>query len=326
VYEIADVFIVVVNDLTIVDQEFIDRICTKQKNHLHKERPRRKLIVIHNFKDISLEVTAKAVWELQVKGIYPGNEHQENVYYENGGNRIVEWFGTPYTKHCYIMKDVGTAAEYNKVVFQMVRTWISSDRPDGRVPLKLMDTFRTVCQTLLRDYITNVKDVFYDVRTQRLVANPKDPDTISEIQHLSEDLATGLVTSVQDTYIPKFDIIEMKPNECPDDDHSKNIWLLSIDAPGFSPQDVKVKIEKSNVIITGEKKTPGLEGYRQVGQYASRTTQYGAFELVINLNLSTTLVLDLQKMNWVSPNQYGLLKLKIPQQAPAILLPPNDSD
>ena len=59
-FRMGELLLVVVNDLTVLDQKFIDLLTTRCKNY----RGKKQVVVIHNFKEVSTEEELEAVWKV----------------------------------------------------------------------------------------------------------------------------------------------------------------------------------------------------------------------------------------------------------------------
>ena len=71
-YRMAELLIVVVNDLTVADQKFIDLLENRCADDFARGRLK-QLVVVHNFKEVSSEDELKAVWEVILPFTFPLN-------------------------------------------------------------------------------------------------------------------------------------------------------------------------------------------------------------------------------------------------------------
>jgi len=256
--------VVVVNDLTVPDQEFIWHLQKKLKKSTNNEK-QKKVIIVHNFKDIKDEAQAQYVWKDQVCKSYPKGEQQIekfviNMKSEKGGiipdKKAVNilTLGTRKSRHIYLMNnDVSFGKSYNNAAFQLIRQWIYNDFPYERQPFYPIKMVQEKAKELLKNYITNIGEFVFNSGTNEFIARPLSPEEPMELKSLSIDLSTGSLTSLTDSGVDlKIDIWEIQGKN-----KDKRLEIF-IDCPGL--KDGEISIEKLNktreLRFMGEKKDP----------------------------------------------------------------------
>jgi len=265
IFEIADLFVVVVNDLTVPDQEFVWHLQKKLKKCQNQEK-QKKVIIVHNFKDIKDEAQALYVWKDQVCKSYPKGEQQIekftiNMKTDKGGilpekkSVNILTLGTRKSRHIYLMNnDASFGKSYNHAAFQLIRQWIYNDFPYERKPFFPVKMIQEKAETLLKNYITNIGEFVFNENSSEFIARPLSSEAPMELKSLSIDLSTGSLTSLTDNGVDlKIDIWEITAK------NNKDRRLeVFIDCAGMKDGEISIeKLTKSRELkFMGEKRDP----------------------------------------------------------------------
>ena len=124
VFLLSDLFILVVNDFTILDQKILQKL--KRQILENKNKSNKIVIVIHNFKDIDNPQDLEEVWQKQILSTYPPgenvNEHLTNII---SNNHQVRWLQTEFTRHLIFVNDnCEFGKSYNDDTLELLKTFI----------------------------------------------------------------------------------------------------------------------------------------------------------------------------------------------------------
>ena len=126
VFLLSDLFILVVNDFTILDQKILQKL--KRQILENKNKSNKIVIVIHNFKDIDNPQDLEEVWLRQILSTYPpGEKIKEQVYNLISNNHQVKWLQTECTRHLIFVNDnCEFGRSYNDDSLELLKTFILS--------------------------------------------------------------------------------------------------------------------------------------------------------------------------------------------------------
>eukprot|EP01121_Diplochlamys_sp_Union-15-3_P013271 TRINITY_DN4095_c0_g1_i1.p1 TRINITY_DN4095_c0_g1~~TRINITY_DN4095_c0_g1_i1.p1 ORF type:complete len:658 (-),score=136.28 TRINITY_DN4095_c0_g1_i1:27-2000(-) len=159
VYSLSDVIIVVVNQLTWPDQEYLEVIQEKMRK---SEKVAKQLYVVHNFSDVKTERDLLLMWRKYVLRSYVGT--QKTVQINIGGKaETARYFVTrgQNITHVFMANDQSPAGKmWNPRTIELLRTWLKGKHSTTNKPLPELIIEQT--QHWLKTYcrqITNVSIV-----------------------------------------------------------------------------------------------------------------------------------------------------------------------
>jgi hypothetical protein len=164
IYELSSILIVVVDNLTVLDQEFLQTMSYKTSK---SGKDAKQIIVVHNFRTCQTEEEARKLWEQQVTDIYPGGKSRTVVVASaNVGQKITEkevrFHISSIGRHIYIV-DKGSAygKVYNNWAIDLLKSWLGNDTnvPRSFDPLKEIESKISGKQSLIEPYISNAKPI-----------------------------------------------------------------------------------------------------------------------------------------------------------------------
>ena len=163
IFNVTDFFIIVVNDLTWLDQEYISSIGyrLKKRSNLNQkeENVAPILFVIHNFKEAKTMHEVKTLWEEQVLKCFEGNVNYFTL--ENGSK--VEYYissihGCVEVRHLVTGRFfIPEIEEHNENTFHVIRSMLQAMK--GVRPFTLLEDIHKFCDISLSGYISGSPEV-----------------------------------------------------------------------------------------------------------------------------------------------------------------------
>mmetsp|Transcript_12957 Transcript_12957/g.14348 ORF Transcript_12957/g.14348 Transcript_12957/m.14348 type:complete len:659 (-) Transcript_12957:41-2017(-) len=141
IFDMSDVIIVVVNQLTFHDQEYLSVLRDKLKQ---SEKEFKKIYVVHNFHDVTTEPDLLTMWRKYVLFAYEGTQKSVQVQLPESGPPIARgatdarYFVTKdgSMTHVFLANDFSKAGQYwNPRTFELLRTWLKGKHSSDDVPL-----------------------------------------------------------------------------------------------------------------------------------------------------------------------------------------------
>jgi len=250
VFDLADYFLVVVQDLTWPDQEFIQSLVLKL-NASHKHF--KQVIVIHNFRATEDIHDALDHWKLQVVNSYPMGEQILRPVTLNDKRTVnAIFYASKAVRHVFIAKEASPAGnEFNAATFQLLKSWLYDIVVEAGKELKPMDKVLQSVNNHLKNYIDEgCKSVKYEARDTQLVMALED-SSIEEFKlrpftlgWISPKFETGEFTPAIDTWVGEG-------------------WICTMDVPGVNAASVKVITRNWPILrIEGERKPVVYEDFK----------------------------------------------------------------
>jgi len=165
VFAMADIFIVVLNHVSIREQEnlaqLVARLTTFRKQN-------KFLIVLHNWKDCNSEEEQQQLWKNQVVSLYPNGTE---IIDSNTG---VRWFNNNTTRHVAIVKSDGKL-KTNFKTFLLIKNWIENYKPHTKRKYHLLEALEEHAGIHLVDFVQSLQGkVKIDYQNNRIKASFQD--------------------------------------------------------------------------------------------------------------------------------------------------------
>eukprot|EP00118_Oscarella_pearsei_P013339 m.105971 g.105971 ORF g.105971 m.105971 type:complete len:445 (+) comp37240_c1_seq4:97-1431(+) len=161
--QLADIIIVVMNETTFLDQNFLHNIVKKWRDLCVTDTSRyRQVYVIHNFRSTASIDERKKLFSSSTEKLYPGRKSEVN-----GVPIFVSGLVDFPTIHACLMFDdpkSRNCKKYNKSVFSLIKMWIRTCSLEGiaakRDPLSLINRFEDKASMVLRKgFLANFKEL-----------------------------------------------------------------------------------------------------------------------------------------------------------------------
>jgi len=263
-FQLADFFVVVVNDLTSLDQEYIQKLHLKLMNHPDKVQ---QLYIVHNFKDaISTELLQK-LWEEQVTNIYQTGEIiTESIMAEDPVTKElvekqVHWLNTAYSRHIYLANgnsEVGR--DHNPWMFALLKQWLSSMFVPVRRNYSAMQMVLKNSNIVLPHYVENSGALEFDFKNKTITMQ-SNKNIIPRLKPATMD-ANGFIF-LDEEFIPRVDSLT----------DEKGLTIL-LDVPGLTDRYKVTKVGWDIVRVTGTRGKP----YPTTVRIDKCDRKYGAFK------------------------------------------------
>lgn len=281
IFEMSDYFICVVNDFTSLDQRYLDKLTRNLQN---SKKDFREVIVVHNCKEVVDPKILEHVWDTQVTSIYAVGTMQETRVAANNPvtgileDKAVAWFKTPYSRHVLVANhDSDIGEELNPWAFSLLRYLLKS----VFVPV---DRQFSVVDSVI--HYSNLKLANYFKQHPKLKLFKTDNPFVNCIKtcvetggeagelrlpQVSID-ASGIMLTRPDSYLPMVDIIR--------NDHEGS-YVVYMDVPGLTRQDVKLSRQNVITIIKGQRDPVFNE--RDMQKVVKQERKYGNFTMTFKI-------------------------------------------
>jgi len=251
VFDLADYFLVVVQDLTWPDQEFIQGLVLKLNA---SQKHFKQVIVIHNFRDTEEIEDALDHWKLQVVKSYPlGEQIVRPVTLPDKRTVSAIFYASKAVRHVFIAKENTPAGnEFNQATFQLLKGWLYDIVVEAGKELKPMDKVLQSVNAHLKNYIDEgCKAVKYLVKDNLVVMELED----SNFEEFKlRPFTLGWIS-------PKFETGEFTP--AIDTWSGTGGWICTMDVPGVTSESVRVITRNWPILrIEGERKAVVFEDYK----------------------------------------------------------------
>jgi len=291
IFEISDVLIVVVDNLTVLDQEYLQTMHMKitRGSNINNQKIK-KFYIVHNFRDTTNEKEALARWKEQVLDIYKtGKQQTISVVLESrtkSGTMFkttVQYFDSPIGRHVFILqKDSLFGSTYNIASMESLKSWIAAIETKLHRSYNPLEVIRDTSNDIIRAYIDNAQTIQLSESkgesgktefTFTMKKGQLDPQLKSWRQE-GFTIIFDPTRRIGDgkTFVPKFRTLE-KP------DHTK--LFLIMDLPGcnqsmitMDPQKTHIKISGMRDKVTETQKITGNEVFVE----EPNEIDFGAFE------------------------------------------------
>lgn len=127
IFQISDHIIWVINDLTALEQRFLDKLCKKMQD----SKSKKEIFIIHNLKEIQSQEILDHIWESQVTQIFGnGSFHMTKISGFNPINeklqeKHISWYKTNYSRHVCIVNDESMLGNnINPWSIALVNSWL----------------------------------------------------------------------------------------------------------------------------------------------------------------------------------------------------------
>jgi TolA-binding protein len=236
IFSLSNIFILVVNDYTTLDQEILEKL--EKQLLINKKNKEKQIIVVHNFKDVNDEESRQIVWRKQVLGLYeesPNNPDKKIMPYQlEVLGCVVDYLQINFTRHLMIANDHSEyGREYNRPVIELIRQWITAFcNRDCQVNVfdSLLGTLKKTINYKEEDVVpesnTNNDDTFYSNRGFSVCRNQDKTKLVLKCNQQS--LKSESV--FPENYEPAIDFIE-----------TENEYNIIIDAPGVHSPKISMK-------------------------------------------------------------------------------------
>jgi hypothetical protein len=320
-FTLSQILLLVVSDLTISDQKFIDMI----QNRIDEDRAvRRNLIVIHNLKDVSSAEDYDLVWNRQIEGRFRGAREELELRAVNHSTKMeskgkVRFLRAQRATHLVVVNDNCEFGEQsNAFTFAFLRTLVNSFGGNSVDGIELPRLLETACSHYGRVYTSNV-----DSMTCRKYVDKSTGATEFGIFATTTDRGDVKLTewqmdpySKQVVFSPKLrGVTSLMGYSWWVHRHSegKLDYLLTLYAPGVDRNDVKFRLREG--VLTATADIPTGVPAESVESTLSNGVIVPRGQISMEIRLPPDAV---QQLNLISrlPNQdqyRGLLVLKIPQ-------------
>jgi len=292
VLNLSDVFIFVVQHLTLQEQELLDRL-----KEIISSRPsdgRCKIYVIHNFSDVWREDDSEKLWREEVLDIYEGEFNGNSTppqFKENGKVPVV---------HLCVWNNDSEIGRKNNDVYNYLRnsikTTVCPNNPKSFI-VRVQDTIEKVLPnyipfealkliekeekgtSLLIEESNNQDDI-----NQNIVARIKPNPKITKIVELNRYLDSSTRTTMNSMNIQYDEITEEK------------IFTIILDTPGLSSEHkIPISLEKS--IKTVEHQTKSEDSIKIAIFQTNDANIQIEYERIINRKKTKSVILQEQKGN-----------------------------
>jgi len=228
----------VVNDITLLDQEYINKLSRMLKSSTSNIDNNKKLIIIHNFKNTMTKVEAGEKWNKYVKIIYDKNDCEEKSM-EIRKQPVVWLENKEGVRHVCIFNNACKEGKiHNPLIFELLNQWVGAFS-GVKNEYKLLQKIESIIKEILKKYISNVEKVEYNISTGTIVAiSEKDKEV--ELKAIRQDLLTGETLFSENITLS----IPTTIYECFDD--GEDYLTVIIDIPG----KIGLKLESSDSGIT----------------------------------------------------------------------------
>ena len=263
VFELSDVMIVVVNELTWIEQEYIQTLYHRLKN---SNKPYRHLYVVHNFMHLREEEDLRKLWLKRVVCCFPGRLIQTPLEPKSKEFGYMWKNAKDDIYHLFLAHDDSPAGKkWNPRTFAHLRALMSDKFVGERAALT--QRLCSAVKKFLPEYCKEVEDVSFQFKDQEdgepgAAAVPDDPRNWGQKSVLPSEggldasvvlaitgntsLSCGcvrydgyrIVLSGRDDFQPKYDVI-----------HLPEGMLVIVDLPGFSIDKIFTVEDKTLVHV-----------------------------------------------------------------------------
>jgi HSP20 family molecular chaperone IbpA/GTPase SAR1 family protein len=292
IYNMADVLIIVLNDLTYSDQSFIYTI----SQTLKQQKSNKKFFIIHNFKDVCDMNEAIELWREQVLSPFKLEEVVNDIYIPNVF-RFRSAFNIAYKcTHLFMINDNAKNVLQNDATVQFLRNAIQQLPGEGLVMERLKDAFKYSLNYYLQcdEADNNAElDVEISLKTKRVVSNI----TNFQLRDYIWDPKNGTVhfskigneqCSVPYSYV-----------------ESENTLDIEIELPGVEPAPLKGDINSYTITYNGRVNTPLMQNQKSSHVTSRNKTRDFTFKLPPGY--------DPRKDSWKYKKENGILYISVPK-------------
>lgn len=261
VFDLSDIIIFVVGDLTWFEQESIAELTTRLEQCGDK-KSFKQLFIVHNWMNVN-SVKDFDEWKQRVMDLYPGGE-------KTGGH-----YNWKNTRHLFLAHDQSPAGrKYNSYTYDTLRTWCSGII---QTPARGSDWIMNLPKLLA----VHMSGVVEDEVTESNIELREDPVLHSmkyvwaghaeskefKLRNVRFRTESGKETLLKaDGFFPKTDIIE-----------STNGTTIYVEVPGVAKNDVKLSCLKNSITISAVKHKPyegNVKQRKMERKYGSFTWKY----------------------------------------------------
>jgi len=304
VFNISNFFIVVVNDITWPDQEFINSLRFKVKEFTPEHRP--TIFVVHNFKEATTVNEIHQLFERQVRRIFNGSENSfHGAKYYASKHDGVEIRHFMLGRNGYPETD-----EFNRITFQMINAILTSSQTVSE--LSLCTKIQRYCRAAIPSYFRGNHEVCWDAtKNDELVLKFEGPP--SDLKYIFEYNSSGYGINLYQTGFELF--AEVVPD-------GKNFCFLA-DVPGLQDEnqieivDDESETEKQVVLIKGERQKPNISHLDQdMARVLDRMRVHAKQRRFGDFVLRLTLPFNVTPTNYKGSIQNGVLKVPLSYTRP----------
>eukprot|EP01121_Diplochlamys_sp_Union-15-3_P014978 TRINITY_DN4859_c0_g1_i2.p1 TRINITY_DN4859_c0_g1~~TRINITY_DN4859_c0_g1_i2.p1 ORF type:complete len:608 (+),score=119.86 TRINITY_DN4859_c0_g1_i2:18-1841(+) len=264
IFYIADVVIVVVNELTFDDQLYCEVLARKMKEYSSRVESDRlgTLYVVHNFKDTVTEEQLEDLVNKYIVNCYDGEMFENTLqvegmqgpqkvrYFRNKDNRMIHvWLGREDEKNHPSTAGLKT----NRITYEYLRNVIANVVPTHKTPLlrDICNYSREVLKELNYFKVIEGVDVYLDKGeklvikgkglTQKIKGKKKAKYTPLKLAPDEVIVSGKSLTFVQSSdFKPNVDVI-----------YKKECMIILVDLPGFTTSnDLPKPVDTQNILYT----------------------------------------------------------------------------
>jgi len=289
IFEIADVLIVVVDNLTVLDQEYLQTMHMKiSQNNNTKGKTAKHLFVLHNFRDSLTETEAQERWTEQVKNIYKtGKPETKNMTFKNRKmNSLQEvkvyFMDSPIARHLFIANKERYGATYNIASLELLKTWIEGTRASiGReaLPLEMIESASNLLISAFMDNVQPIKKQEVDGRIWfQMIKQENDNMADAQLKPWKRDGFTIIFDpeKITNKFLPKCRILE---------NDLRTRYIIYLDLPGCKKEDIIIQAKKNQIVIKGRRyKEVPADKANETFHEPQNECGHGEYESVFNID------------------------------------------
>lgn len=238
----------VVNNFTDKEQSCLKTWTRKIKQHKGPDEPK-YIILVHNFQAVSTEQQYRQAWEKQVVQVLQVSESIK----QSNKEIVLNIKGAPHTSqvnyikkhhviHCALLdNDSEYGAYHNLFTFEFIRARLTQKTQPK--PLNFVEKLTHVISTVTGEPNINLSEIPDKHYNRKIIARVEHPDQFR--------LRLNQLVKVKG-YDPAFEVLE-QPGK----------YLIVLDIPGLTEDDVKVESEDGKVWVSGLRKghEEGMKGF-----------------------------------------------------------------
>jgi len=252
VFDIADYFVVVIQDLTWPDQEYIQALVIKLGN---SQKHFKQVIVVHNFRDVDNIEEALDNWKLQVIHSYPlGEQITRPVSLPDNKSVVATFYASKNVRHIFIAKEGSPAGnELNPPAFQLLKGWLYDIVVEAGKELRPMEKILESANLHLKNYIEEgCKNIKYCNSETGVISLELEDNNCADLK--LRPFTLGWVSPNFETgeFVPPMDVWTGPEG-----------WICTLDIPGVVQSTIKVVTRNWPVIkIEGERHQIQFDGFK----------------------------------------------------------------
>jgi len=259
IFRLADIIIVVVNDLTVLDQEYLQTMAIKMQTSGGVRV--KQMFLVHNFRDCTDLKDAQIRWKQQVQDIFKsGRSETEQVAASKNPDSAqltevdVHVHESAFARHIFILNSESDSGKnYNNWSIAKLKSWLAASTAVHAKPYDPWDKIMRISRRLIKSYVDNPGELIKQQQPSRSCIWMTPPtEGEPKLKRWKLDGFTIIIDSsstFQKEQRPKVDICERVDAKGP-----KN-YDIYIELPGIGDNEgIQLEYDKESVTIIAEKK------------------------------------------------------------------------